>query len=69
MTQRELKLMLRVLELEVERARLLEDKWRAEPEEDYVDGPDSLSNEIYYAMGAVSAWREAARLINDMIDA
>lgn len=69
LTDREMSMLLGLLEAEVEKARLIEQKWRDTPEEGYEDGPEALRDEQGFATGVAHGWDAAATLIKNVMNA
>lgn len=69
LTEREVRMLLSLVEAERKNAELIEQKWRDTPEEGYPDGVQSLSDEQAFARGYACGVGSIENLISQVLNA
>jgi hypothetical protein len=69
LSEREMRMLLSLIEVEREKADAITERWKAEPEEGYEDGPAALATERDYAMGVSSGIARCQRIIAEVLNA
>ena len=64
-----MRMLLSIIELEEEKARLIDEKWRGASAADGDGGPEGLAYEQAFATGVAHGWGEAKTLIASVLTA